>query len=249
MKTHLRDLNFHEEFPEIEIDTEVTPLIIASRLGRVEIVKLLMENEGIDPNIASKDLHLTPLIVACAAGNYEVVEVLIYNGADVNRTDISNRPPLYFCFIRLQEDVNLFENALICMKIANILLQNGADVNYQINAEKGKTLLMEYCGISLDMDNREKEMNLKVVKFLVEHGADPYQKSKKGKTALDYALNHPYGNEVLRILKETQQIYYHDLNRRPIPQVQTRVKKWRIFNIEISSDKGCCASIFECYKR
>jgi len=203
MKPHLRDLNYLEEFPEVEIDNAVTPLIVTAHLGRVEILKLLLENESLDLNLGSDELQLTPLSIACAAGNYEIMELLINNGVDVNQPDSLNRPPLYFCFIRLQEDINIFENNLICMKMANMLLQNGADINFVVNKEKGRTLLMEYCGVTLDMSNREKETNLKVIKFLIEHGADPAKKSKKGKTALDYSKKHPFKDEVQNILKSS----------------------------------------------
>ncbi len=43
-----RNMNFLEHFAEVEIDNRISPLICASYLGRVEIVKLLLENEGID---------------------------------------------------------------------------------------------------------------------------------------------------------------------------------------------------------
>ena len=47
-------------------------------------------------------------------------------------------------------------------------------------------------------------MNLEVVKFLVEHGADKTLKSKtNGMSAYDLANNHCASAEVKRILNET----------------------------------------------
>jgi ankyrin repeat protein len=247
MKTHLRELNYLEEFTEVEIDAQITPLILAAHLGRVEITKILMENESLDVDKGSNDLQLTPLSVACAAGNFEVIEILLNNGANVNKADTLSRPPLYFCFIRLQEDSNVFENQLICMKMARLMLQGGADPNFVVNKEKGRTLLMEYCGITVDMSNKEKETNLKVIKFLLEHGADAGVKSQKGKTAHDYANKHPFKKDVQAILKSTKQIHYYKNSRRVEPIPIIGIKKYKIFSMEGNGKADCC-NIFGCCK-
>lgn len=241
MKPHLRDLNYFYEFPELELDSRVTPLIVAAHLGKNDIVKIFLQNEHIDINLGSHDLQLTPLCVACSAGNYEVVETLISNGADVNKPDMLTRSPLSFCFTRLQEDTNVFENNLICMKMANALLQNGADIDFAIIKDKGKTLLMDYCSVDTDMNIREKEANFKVIKFLLEHGADPSRKSKKGKTALDYCKRHPFKDDIQRMLLNTHQTYFHHKMKGLIPISEVyRVKKFKMFNTEEGPAKVCC---------
>jgi len=252
MKLHLRDLNFLEDFSEVEIDIGITPLILTAHLGRVEILKMILENESLDVNKGSQELKLTPLSIACAAGNFEIVQLLIENGANVNQADILNRPPLYFCFIRLQEDVNVFENHLMCMKMANMLLQSGADINFVVNKEKGRTLLMEYCGVTLDMNSREKDTNLKVIKFLVEHGADVNKKSRKAKTAFDYTMRHPFKEEVQILLKTTNQVYFHSSMQRQglATSPQVHIQKQQIFCAEgVLTTKACCTSVFFCCNR
>lgn len=246
-KPHLRDLNFLEEFNELEIDSRVTPLIVASHLGKIEIVKLLLQNENIDINLGSHDLQLTALCVACSAGNYEVVETLISNGADVDKADILGRSPLSLCFTRLQEDTNVFENNLICMKMATLLLQSGSDVNFIINREKGRTLLMQYCATDMDMTNREKEANLKVIRFLLEHGADSLKKSKKGKTALDYSHRHPFKNDVQRLLLTTHQMHFHKAAKGAVTISSFyKVKKYEMFSTEGAANSVCCSIFGSC---
>lgn len=49
----------------------------------------------------------------------------------------------------MTETSNIYENKNICLKIAEILLNFGADVNY---FHHGKTLLMSFCGISMKLD-------------------------------------------------------------------------------------------------
>ena len=88
----------------------------------------------------------------------------------------------------MTETSNVYENKNICIKIAEILLHFGADINYY---HYGKTLLMTFCGISMNLDAVQLEMNLEVIKFLLEHGADKGLKSKTNSmTAVELANNH-----------------------------------------------------------
>jgi ankyrin repeat protein len=108
------------------------------------------------------------------AGHYEVVAYLAENGSDVNSIDSMGQTPLIYTFSRLTESTeNVFENQGICFRIAQTLLSYGADVNRVSN---GRSLLMDFCGISMKLDKTMLEINLSVVKFLLEHGADPYIK-------------------------------------------------------------------------
>lgn len=244
MKIQLRELNYHEEFSQVELDNLITPLTLCAHIGKVETTKLILENETVDVNLGTKDMEITPLIAACASGNYEIVKLLIENGADVNKPNNLCKPPLYFCFMRLQEDTNIFENSLICNKMSTLLLQNGADINQIVNKEKGKTILMEYCSIKLDMSNREREVNMRVIRFLIEHGASTSLKSKKGKTANDYARKHPFKDEVLDILRNTHQIYFHNTLR--TTQQSTKVTKYKLFSTDESIKDSCCSLFKYC---
>jgi ankyrin repeat protein len=70
-------MNFLEPFPEIELDTLISPLIVASFLGRYDVVRLLLENPSIDIDFSSEDTGQTPLTSACMTGNYEIVKMLV----------------------------------------------------------------------------------------------------------------------------------------------------------------------------
>lgn len=54
-----------------------------------------------------------------------------------------------------------------------MLFSYGADIN---KVSMNRTLLMNFCGISMRMDPNTLEINLSVIKFLLQHGADPYLK-------------------------------------------------------------------------
>ena len=123
------------EFEEMEIDTKITPLVCACYLGRIEIVKLFMENELIDLDLATEEYGFTPLCIACITANYEIVNILLEYGAEVNKPNSFSQTPLFHCFTRLSETVNCFENKLISLKMADLLMENGADVNWIIDKE------------------------------------------------------------------------------------------------------------------
>ena len=57
--------------------------------------------------------------------------------------------PLMHCFQRISQTQNMFENKNICIKIAEVLLEYGADIDAM---KKGKTILMNFCSISMDLD-------------------------------------------------------------------------------------------------
>lgn len=63
------------------------------------------------------------------AANLEVVHLLAENGADINFTNSMGQTPLVHCFSRLTETDHPFENKNICLKIAEVLFNYGADIN------------------------------------------------------------------------------------------------------------------------
>ena len=170
-----KNLNWLEPHPKTDLDELISPLTCAAFLGRSDIVELLLKNASIDLEMATVENEYTALMAACMAGSLEVVSFLAENGADVNAMNSQGQTPLIHCFSRLTEntDCNPFENKSICFRIAEILFSYGADVNM---LSMNRTLLMNFCGISMRMDPNTLEINLSVIQFLLQHGADPYMK-------------------------------------------------------------------------
>jgi ankyrin repeat protein len=121
---------------------------------------MLLTNPLIDINLPTEDHEYTPLSAACMAGNFDTVKLLAENGADTNHRNSMGYTPLLYCFTRMTETTNVYENKNICLKIAEVLLQFGADINYY---HHGKTLLMTFCGITMNLDSVQLGMNLEVV--------------------------------------------------------------------------------------
>lgn len=146
--------------------------------------------------------------------------------------------PLLYCFSRMTETSNVFENKSICIKIAEILLHFGSDVNY---FHHGKTLLMSFCGITMNLDSVQLEMNLEVVQFLIEHGADKGLKCRTNQlSAVELANNHCASQKIKELMTRTRQVHFH-----PKPKIDSKGR--RDANSIILDDTkvkvGCC-SIF-----
>jgi len=50
--------------------------------------------------------------------------------------------PLTYCFARLNETENLYENKTIALRMADVLLKYGADIN---QVSMGRSILMNFC--------------------------------------------------------------------------------------------------------
>lgn len=71
----------------------MTPLLIASEFGHLDIVHALVNDAGADVNISRRD-RVTPLYLAAENGHIEVVRALLAAGADPNQAAEDNVSPL-----------------------------------------------------------------------------------------------------------------------------------------------------------
>jgi ankyrin repeat protein len=96
----------------------MTGLMFASKLGRYDIAKLLIDKGA---NVNSKFYSLdnkTPLHFACVGGNRALAQLLIENGADVNaRMRTFSLPALHLAVAQNSQS------------IVELLIRNGADIH------------------------------------------------------------------------------------------------------------------------
>lgn len=176
----LKNLNWHDQHIKTNLDSKITPLTQAAYLGRKRIVEMLLNNFSyLDLNLATIENQYTPLSAACMSGNCEIVQMLVLNGADVNKEDLMEQSPLQYCFARMNEDGNYYENKALALRMADILLEHGADPNKQ---SFGRTILMNFCYQNYSsMIKIQQMMVLEVIQYLLLHGADAFNtKCKKG---------------------------------------------------------------------
>lgn len=130
---------------------DLTPLYIASRANKPEIVRALLEAKA-NPDRACTKRQETPLHSAAADGYDDILQLLLDAGCKVNVVDKKKRTALY----RAVYDKHLSS--------AKLLLAYKADVNATC---EGWTPLM----VAAYNDD------LPMVRLLLEHGADPEKKS------------------------------------------------------------------------
>ena len=75
-----------------ELKRDGTLLHCAASLGKIEVVKSLVES-GEDVNVREKFSFTTPLHQAALEGHVEVIEYLITVGAEVNARDCDGKTP------------------------------------------------------------------------------------------------------------------------------------------------------------
>jgi len=79
-----------------EEGSEIPPVFIASWLGHVDIVDLLLQH-GADVNRSGSFDGRCAVHVASLMGHSTVLEMLLQHGADVNRCDLAGNSALYEC--------------------------------------------------------------------------------------------------------------------------------------------------------
>ena len=123
--------------------TDDNALRVACEVGHYDIVKLLLDAGA---NIHAK--YGDPLMIVCEFGHYDIAKLLLENGANVNALD--GIPLAFACYFGHYN-------------IAKLLLESGANVNSFGDA------LMEYCA-PVEIDKVAAQ--LETIKLAVSHGAD-----------------------------------------------------------------------------
>ncbi len=128
-------------------------LIYSIKKGNIKNVKnLLSKGASPDGYISSFGKIKPALITAVRTANYKIVEILLKNGANPDfKGNADTSPLIETCFA----DDNLNKH----FKILKLLIKFGADVNMQVYGDSA-------------LASAVMKGNVKVVKYLVEHGAN-----------------------------------------------------------------------------
>jgi len=185
-----------------------TPLILASSLGNIRLVRLFVEH-GADVNYGNgRSGYLTPLMYAAMAGHEEVVIYLLAKGADVEMHTSSND----MTALMIASDYGK-------INIVKILLAAGANINalsstFRRAGENDKTALMyaaDYHCIDFyegDWSNKiRRPINVavieqnEIVKLLISRGADVNRQTSRGNTALMFAVEAACNGKLTEIVR------------------------------------------------
>ena len=135
-----------------------TPLILASREGHLEVVRILLECNA-DPKIRDDETY-NPLERASKVGDVEVAQILLEHGADAKTQDKYNWTPLHMASTEA---------------VVRVLLEYGGDPNAK-STNKWRPL---HC--------RPGNESFGITKVLLEHGADANAQNEDYRTPLHVA--------------------------------------------------------------
>jgi ankyrin repeat protein len=174
----------------------LTPLMYASRDGRLESARLLIQNganiEATDPN------GITPLLMAISNNQIETAKFLIERGAPINVVDWYGRSPLWQAVEVRNMDVDnsTFVNGVDrepVLGLIKILLEKGADPNLRtaetppirrfILPTTGSLEWVDFVGMTPFL-YAARAGDVTVMKLLLNHGANPKIPTFAGTTAL-----------------------------------------------------------------
>ncbi len=159
----------------------ITPLLAATETDDIATITLLL-NKGADVKAVSA--LGDSLMNAAAMGNTSVVKMLLAKGADVHTVSmpqinvVKNGPIALGSFTAL-----LLAAAYGGADSVELLLHAGSNVNAQ--DVRGMTPLM----LAISTDRPDP----KVIRLLLDKGADPKIKDKNGESAFDWANKYSYG--------------------------------------------------------
>ena len=164
-------------------DENATPLIIASRNGNLDSVKILLtfkadvEARGtVKANTDEAVEDCSPLWAAAASGHLDVVKLLIDHNANVDGRNATNSTPLRAAAYDGRLD------------IVKCLAKNGANLNARDEFESTPLMITCYNG------------HMDVASYLIKRGANPNLRDKAGNTCLHYAAEKGHTEVVRRLL-------------------------------------------------
>ena len=173
----LQYLMKNENYPEDYLINDLTPVYLATKRDRFEVMKWYIEQKNIDINVKDED-GITLAIIASEYGASSVLQLLVDKGANISPANKTGK------------DAFAVACAVGSVACAKILLPY-VNVNRYLDNETKVTSLYIAAGFGY----------LPTVKFLMEHGADPEICTRDGNRAIDIAKNFDYAEIVTYLEK------------------------------------------------
>jgi ankyrin repeat protein len=174
----------------------LSPLLYAARDGRLESARILV-TAGADVNQTDAN-GITPLIMAIANNHVDLARFLMEHGADIHASDWYGRTPLWAAVETRNMDVDnaTFENSVDREPFFNLieaLLDRGANPNVRMKEVPpirrsmlrvtGSLSWVDFTGQTPFLTSALSG-DLRVMRLLLAHGADPHIPTVAGTTAL-----------------------------------------------------------------
>ena len=167
---------------------KVTPLMMACKYAKQEIVQEILENNH-DPMVnCRRDNGLTPLMVACMKGDPKIVEMLLKYGVDTNIKTPTNTSAFYLWAKHPTTD-----SSLSSVEWMKLLLKYSEDQNIDEKFDKTESTALHAACLN---------SNIEVLRLLFSMGADHTIQNKNNETALDWAGMSNNNRIFLRVIQK-----------------------------------------------
>lgn len=213
--------------------SDVTPLCIAAREGRSDIVQALLDH-GADPSIRDKWAR-SALFHASSRSAISIVQALAPKTS--------------------KNDGSLHEAAR-CLHIdsVSVLIQHGHSPNFPSRLHEGRTPLSELCLLAEAATGQQRSRVRHMIRLLLDHGADPLFRVRNEKSSILLALDNIHGalditealleTEVWETINDEKHTYHaSNLTYSPLSYVEHIPAPHRAANksqlIDLLRDKGC----------
>ncbi len=131
----VRFLIDNEAYPDLYDSVGLTPLMAASSINNLEIVKLLLEHGAAESINEGRDEGITALMFACRSGNLEIVTLLLKNGATDSINNIAAysetspaRTALSYAIGDNHDGAELRIDETSRLELVKLLVNNGANI-------------------------------------------------------------------------------------------------------------------------
>lgn len=185
------DIDTQEKQPKSSILYK-TALIEAVEQKDIPLIKFLLEN-GADPEHKSS-ANISALEIARTSGDIEIVKLFLENVTDKN--------DLLFKVLSQRSDKNRAE-------MVNILLKYGVDPNIKNTHSIYQATPLIAAVVNIEI---EKDTQLKIVKLLIDNGADVNARNRHDRTAIFFVAAYSNGNYgVAKLLLDNgAEVFYFD---------------------------------------
>ncbi len=183
-------------------ENEDSALLIAIEFGLFKIADLLLENGA---NINSYNSFKQSILMKMAnLGNFKGVKYLVDKGADINAQDSDGDTALVYAIagsvietVKLPQSSTqpIYKDQLTPEELQSKKITRDPYKEYLNKLNREKSIQNSRAALLNKQTKRkywQDMIQLKIIKYLVEHGANINLKSNNKKTPLDYCINNKF---------------------------------------------------------